>query len=190
VERLLDATRLAGALVAGVVLRRPVRPLDDEARRPFPGDELLPSAKIRWTYGITIRARPSEIWPWLIQMGCRRAGWYSYDGLDNDGVPSAGRIVPELQRAEVGDVFPSEPTAEDGFVVRVVEPERALVLGDDAPPVSWAFVLEPIDAASTRLVARMRGDVKPILGLFWHPIHFGMQRLQLLNLKRRVEAAS
>jgi hypothetical protein len=52
---------------------------------------------------ITIRARPAEIWPWLVQMGCRRAGWYSYDGLDNGGVPSAERIVPELQRAEVGE---------------------------------------------------------------------------------------
>jgi hypothetical protein len=189
VKRLRDAARLAGALVAGVVSRHPVRPLGDETQRPLPGDELLPSAKFGWTYGITIRARPTEIWPWLMQMGCRRAGWYSYDGLDNGGVPSADRIVPELQRVEVGDVFPSEPTVEDSFVVRAVEPERVLVLDADAPPVTWGFVLEPIDETSTRLIARMRGDATPILGLLWHPIHFGMQRRQLLNLKRRVEAA-
>lgn len=123
-------------------------------------------------------------------MGCRRAGWYSYDGLDNGGVPSADRIVPELQRVEVGDVFPSEPTADDSFIVRVVESERVLVLDDDAPPVTWTFALEPIDETSTRLMTRMRGDAKLLLGLLWRPIHFGMQRRQLLNLKRRVEAAA
>ena len=180
--------------MTGVVSRRPVRPLGDEARRPLPGDELVPSAKVQWTHGITIRARPPEIWPWLVQTGCRRAGWYSYDGLDNGGVPSADRIVPELQRVEVGDIFPWTPVAEDGFVVRAVEPERALVLGDDAGSVTWTFALEPIDEASTRLITRARGDYERVavglmLGLVWRPIHFGMQRRQLLNLKRRVEAA-
>jgi proline iminopeptidase len=62
------------------------------------------AAPARWTHGITIRARPPEIWPWLVQMGCRRGGWYGYDGLDNGGAPSAGRIVPELQRVDVGDI--------------------------------------------------------------------------------------
>jgi hypothetical protein len=143
VGRLRDATRLAGVVATGVLSRRPVRPLGDEARRQLPGDELLPSAKVRWTHGITIRARPTEIWPWLIQMGCRLAGWYSYDGLDNGGAPSADRIVPELQRVEVGDIFPMTPTADDGFVVRAVDPERALVLGDAAGSATWAFVLGP-----------------------------------------------
>ena len=180
-------------MVTGVVSRHPVRPLGDEARRPLPGDELVPSAKIQWTHGISIRARPTEIWPWLVQMGCRRAGWYSYDGLDNGGVRSADRIVPELQRVEVGDIFPWTPSANDGFVVRAVEPERALVLGGDGVPVSWTLVLEPIDKTSTRLLTRVRGSyerfaVGLMLGLAWRPIHFGMQRRQLRNLKRRVEA--
>ena len=94
VKRLADAIRLAGVMVTGVLSRRTVRPRGDEARRPLPGDELVASAKIRWTHGITIRARPGEIWPWLRQMGCRRGGWYSYDGLDNGGVASADRMVP------------------------------------------------------------------------------------------------
>ena len=113
VDRLRDAIRLAGVIATGVLSRRPVRPLGDEARRPLPGDDLV-SGKLPWTHGVTIRARPTEIWPWLVQMGCRRAGWYSYDGLDNDGVPSADRIVPELQRVEVGDICPGrrpQPTA-------------------------------------------------------------------------------
>lgn len=194
INRLPDAIRLAGVMVTGVVSRRPVRPLGDEARRPLPGDELV-SAKVQQTHGVTIHARPTEIWPWLIQMGCRRAGVYSYDRLDNGGVPSADRIIPEFQHVEVGDILPWTPTADDGFIVRAVEPERALVLGEDTGSFTWAFVLEPIDATSTRLIARVRSWYESLAGglmvrLVWRPIHFGMQRRQLLNLKRRVEATA
>ena len=187
--------RLLGVLVTAVVSRRPVRPVSDEAKRPLPGDELVAGAKIGWTHAITIRARPAAVWPWLVQMGCRRAGWYSYDGLDNAGVPSADRIVPEFQQVQVGHIFPQTPKAEDRFVVRAVEPERALVLGDDASSMTWAFVLEPVDESSTRLITRSRGAYDRLaLGLMlkvvWQPVHFGMQRRQLLNLKRRVEAAA
>jgi hypothetical protein len=96
-------------------------------------------------------------------MGCRRAGWYSCDGLDNGGVPSADRIVPELQRAEVGDIFPMTTTADDAFVVRAVAPERVLVLGDAGASATWSLVLEPIDATGTRLVTRVRGRFEALL---------------------------
>jgi hypothetical protein len=193
VERIRDAARLGVVVLTGIVARRPVRRLGDEARRPLPGDELVPDAKLRWTHGVTIRAGPADVWPWLVQMGCRRAGWYSYDGLDNGGSPSAERIVPELQRAAVGDVFPMTPTAEDGFVVRAIDPGRALVLGDPTGSATWAFTLVPIDERTTRLVTRVRaGFDRFLLGLLfailWRPIHFGMQRRQLLNVKRLVEA--
>jgi hypothetical protein len=195
VGRLRDAARLAAVVVGGVLSRRPVRPLGDEARRPLPGDDVVATPKLRWTHGITIRARPGDVWPWLVQMGCRRAGWYSYDGLDNGGVPSGDRVVPELQRVEVGDIFPWTPKAEDGFVVRVVERERALVLGDAAGTFTWALVLEPIDETATRLVTRARARYERLavglmLRLVWRPIHFGMQRRQLLSLKQRVEATA
>lgn len=126
--------------------------------------------------------------------GSCRAGWYSYDGLDNGRVASADRIVPELQRVEVGDIFPMTPSADDGFVVRVVDPERALVLGDPAGTATRAFVLEPTDEGSTSLMARVRAGhdslaVRLMVGLVWRPLHFGMQRRQLVNLKRRVDAA-
>jgi hypothetical protein len=128
-------------------------------------------------------------------MGCRRAGWYSYDGLDNGSVPSAERIVPEFQQVEIGDLFPWTPTADDGFVVQAVEPERALVIGGDAGTlfrVRWAFVLEPIDETRTRVLTRSsatweRRAVGLSLRLLAHPIHFAMQRKQLLKLKRRAE---
>jgi hypothetical protein len=124
-RRLLDALRFAAAVLSWPISRRAVRARGDEDQREFPGDELLPRSKGEWTNAITIRARPSDIWPWLVQMGCRRAGWYSYDGLDNGGVPSVARVVPELQHVEVGDLFPWTPNAYDGFVVKAVEPGRA-----------------------------------------------------------------
>lgn len=195
-RRILDALRFASAIVTWPLSHRPVRPRGDEDRRELPGDDLLPTAKGQWTNAITIRARPSDIWPWLVQMGCRRAGWYSYDGLDNGGVPSADRIVPELQQVEVGDLFAWTPDAYDGFIVKAVEPERVLVLGGDAGSlyrVNWAYVLEPLDKSRTRLLTRARGDYeRPWVGLYLrlvgHPMHFAMQRRQLLNLKRRAEA--
>jgi hypothetical protein len=194
---LLDATLLGVAIVTGVVARRPVRPLGDEDRRPLPGDDLLAVANGRWTHAITIHAQPSDVWPWLAQMGCRRAGWYSYDGLDNGGLPSADRILPTLQRVEVGDLFPWAPTADDGFIVWSVEHGQALVLGGTAGSlyrVTWAFVLERIDDMSTRLLTRASAEythlaVAPWLWLIMRPIHFGMQRKQLLNLKASVEAS-
>jgi PPOX class probable F420-dependent enzyme len=195
VGRIGDALRLIAAVGTAAVSRRAVRPVAGEAERSLPGDELVADAKIGWTHAITIGARPAAIWPWLVQMGCRRAGWYSYDGLDNGAVPSADRILPEFQRVQVGDILPQTPKAEDRFVVRVVEPERALVLGDDAGSMSWAFVLEPVGETGTRLITRSRGAYDRLaLGLMlkvvWHPVHFGMQRRQLLNLKRLVEAVT
>jgi hypothetical protein len=148
--------------------------------------------KLRWNLATSIDARPTEIWPWLVQMGCRRAGWYSYDGLDNGGIPSENRIVPELQQVQVGDIFPMRPRDNDTFVVRMVEPERTLVIGDAAGGMSWAFVLKPVDEHTTRLITRNRATYDSLaLGLFlkvfWHPAHFAMERRQLLNLKRLVE---
>jgi hypothetical protein len=87
------------------------------------------------------------------------------------------------------------PKVEDTFVVRLLEPERALVLGDAAGGMAWEFVLEPVDENSTRIIARVRATYHTLaLGLFlkvfWHPTHFAMERRQLVNLKRLVEAAA
>jgi hypothetical protein len=190
------ALALAAAVLTAVLSRRPVRPLADEERRPLSGDRLLPNAKGRWTHAISIEAPPSAIWPWLVQLGCRRGGWYSYDGLDNGGFASADRIRPELQQIEVGDLMAWTPRASDGFFVAEIEPERALVLTGDAGlyRVAWAFVLEPIDA-STRLLVRASGEydrpaVWLLLQFVRRPLHFAMERKQLLNLRRLSESAA
>jgi proline iminopeptidase len=99
-----------------------------EAGRALPGDEIVPEAEAVDTRGIDIAAPPEKVWPWLLQMGYGRAGWYSYDQLDTSH-PSADHIVPELQELAVGDIVPTHPGG--GFEVRILEPERALVLYAD-----------------------------------------------------------
>ncbi len=97
----------------------------DEATRTFPGDDLVADPTAVDTRGITIDAPLSAVWPWLVQMGYGRGGWSSWDAVDMKGA-SAATIVAEHQGLAVGDMVPTDPNG--GFVVKVVEPERALVL--------------------------------------------------------------
>jgi hypothetical protein len=97
----------------------------EESAKTLPGDEVIPDATVVDTRGITIAAPVERVWPWLVQMGYGRGGWYSYDRLDNKG-ESSHRIVPELQHLDVGDVVPTHPGG--GFRVESLEPEHHLVL--------------------------------------------------------------
>lgn len=81
----------------------------DEVSRALPGDNLVPKPTFNATRAITVAAPPERIWPWLVQTGLTRAGWYSYDLLDNLGRLSARRIIPELQNLAVGDIVPMSP---------------------------------------------------------------------------------
>jgi hypothetical protein len=182
---------------------------DDD--RPLPGDDLLPDAAGQLTHAITIAAPPERIWPWLVQMGCRRAGYYSVDLLDNGGARSARELHPDLQTLAVGDVLPATPEGDDGFEVLRLDPPRALILGGlfdagagqqrpfAAPRperywhVTWAFVLEPLDATTTRLIVRARAAFSKHQRLHatWiRPVHAFMQGAQLRNLKARVEGTA
>ncbi|MGZ3519247.1 MAG: alpha/beta fold hydrolase, partial [Vulcanimicrobiaceae bacterium] len=58
---------------------------DNEVKSPYPGADLIPDGKRSGTMAVTIKAPPAKVWPWLVQMGYRRAGWYSWDYLDNFG---------------------------------------------------------------------------------------------------------
>jgi hypothetical protein len=103
-----------------------------EEVKALPGDELVPTPKGIITRGITIDAPPEAVWPWLVQMGYGRAGWYSYDRMDMDG-GSATTILPGYQKLSIGDVMPVSP--DGGFVVKVVDAGRALVLFTDTETV-------------------------------------------------------
>ncbi|WP_099025861.1 SRPBCC family protein [Mycolicibacterium palauense] len=174
-----------------------------ERTAALPGDELIGAPIVSLTHAVTLAAPPDRVWQWLAQMGAGRAGWYSYDRLDNAGVPSAERIIPELARLRVGDVMPALPGATDAFVVAAVDEPRHLVLGVPGPyghRASWAFVLRPVPAG-TRLLVRARvgrlllnlplvGTVTvpgPLAHAVAVPVHGIMQRRQLLGLRRRIE---
>ena len=94
----------------------------------LPGDDLVDEATAIETRGIDINATPDEVWPWLVQMGYGRAGWYSYDALDMN-MPSTEVIRPELAELKVGEVMPTHPGG--GFLVRVLDAPKALVLYSD-----------------------------------------------------------
>ena len=115
-----------------------VRALKTAAERfwPIEGDDILADPRAQLTHAAVIDAPPVDVWPWLLQMGCQRGGWYSWDILDNGGVRSADRIIPELQHLAVGDVLPARPVGGEGFKVLRIVPERALVLSGISP--EWA----------------------------------------------------
>jgi len=131
-----------------------------EKRRPLPGDTIVPEPMFSVTHAITIDAPIERVWPWLAQMGSDRAGWYSWDAIDNGAKPSALSIVPALQAVERGDVMPAVPGAKDAFVVAAVDPPHDLVLtapdGDGGEAVSWEHFLESLDGDRTRLILRGR----------------------------------
>ncbi|MGI9648261.1 MAG: hypothetical protein ACR2OI_07055, partial [Acidimicrobiia bacterium] len=147
------------------------------------------------------------VWPWLVQMGCGRAGWYSYDFLDNGGVASATRLLPEYQDIAPGYVIPADTKNTVGFPVLLVEFEQALVLGKvvdsaDRRPVEfpgvrgrlvWSFHLREPIAGATRLIVRTRSAPQPtferLLGPIWGTVHAFMQRKQLRSIKQRAEYA-
>ncbi|MCB9759210.1 MAG: hypothetical protein H6739_05180 [Alphaproteobacteria bacterium] len=192
------------------------RATPEERAASLPGDEDLPNPIARLDHAITIAAPPASVWPWLAQMGADRAGWYSYDRLDNGGRPSARVLLPEHQALYVGDVFPALPGVTDVFVLTAFEPERYLLLGVPGPepptaPVgspawrrsftraNWTFVLSEYGGA-TRLHVRARaGHVAldlfgrprvlptPIARGVARPIHLLMQRKQLVEIRRRAE---
>jgi hypothetical protein len=182
---------------------------EEEYKRPLPGDEYVLHPKSVLTLAITINTPASQIWPWYVQLGCQRGGWYSYDLLDNGGVPSADRIIQEYQHLQVGDTVKAVPNGSFGFPVAQIEPNQALVLAgtmntktrtpaDPNDPNLEAyfsgdqtFYLDELDNNTTRLMFRMRTDWNPswfntlIYRGVVEPISFVMGMKMLLNIKKR-----
>jgi hypothetical protein len=173
---------------------------ETEVNMSFPGDDLVPQPVLESTRAISIEAPADKIWPWLVQMGQGRGGLYSYERLENLAgcdMHNADRIIPEYQHLNVGDKVRIVPEGRDPyFIVSAIESCRAIILGGDDPPTTWAFILEPIDDNTTRLIIRWRQDYEPtpgnVLGwrVFTDPITFVMERKLLQGIKARVEASA
>ncbi|MGO9545149.1 MAG: hypothetical protein ACLPPF_10185 [Rhodomicrobium sp.] len=141
-------------------------------RRSLPGDAIIPNPTATVMHAATISAPVKCVWPWLVQMGAGRAGWYSFDWVDNGGKPSATGIIPELQHIAPGDIMPSLPGALDSFVVAAVEPQRDLILTVPAAGggnlVSWEFFLE-LHPSGSRLLVRGRVGAQWPAGIAGQP---------------------
>ena len=179
------AGRVRHALAGGAVATAA------ERRAPMPGDELVPGGAVA-THAITIGAPPVAVWPWLVPMGCDRAGWYSVDRLDNGGRRSADAIVPELQGLAAGDRVPGWPGHRLLLTAHVVDPGRALVLDwrGRRSCLSWAFTLARHGADGTRLVVRIRARYPAPAALVLRallPGHDVLQGLQLRRIRERAE---
>ena len=184
---------------------------EDEKQLALPGDELVQQPIYETTRALTIHAPAARVWPWLVQIGVGRGGFYTYDALENAaglGIHSAREIHPEWQNLRVGDAVRISPVTP--LQVAVLEPNRALVLHivmslltaevvDAHDPATreyidwtWAFVLHEITPARTRLVVRVRGNYKPdalrlAVPLVLEPIHFVMERGMMQGIKSRAE---
>ena len=182
-----------------------------EVASRLPGDELVPHPRSELTLATTIKAPAAAVWPWLLQLGCQRGGWYSYDLLDNGGCPSADRVLPQFQRLEVGDIVAAVPSGSFGFSVAAIAAGRALTLagtldtrtGQPANPAQpgldayfsgdQTFAIEPLENGHSRFLFRMRTDWNHstlntlIYRGILEPVSFVMGRKMLINIKRRAE---
>ena len=165
-----------------------------EVSRTLPSDDLVHAPHFNATRAITVAAPPERVWPWLVQMGVTRAGWYSYDLLDNLGRPSARRIIPELQNLAPGDIVPMSPDGKQGMRVHSMDAPHSMVWGEPGG-TTWAWQLDETDNGATRLVTRVRSRyqwLSPSIA-FSALVEFGdiwMMRRMLLNLRQRAATTS
>jgi uncharacterized protein YndB with AHSA1/START domain len=205
--------KLIGVLLAGILLyalggRRVIarwRATAADEGKAWPGDELIAAPTTESIRTITIDAPPAQVWPWLVQIGQGRGGFYSYDWLENAiglDIHSAERIHEEWQGLAVGDAIRLGPQGPTMQVVELV-PERALVLrGTDAEgrfPIpakspyfdtTWAFILEPVGAGQTRLVMRDQTGAAGAMKAFAYIMEllsFIMEERMLRGVKERAE---
>jgi proline iminopeptidase len=211
--RMRLAVGAAGAVALYTSVLRPrvqwLGTSSEERTAIYPGDDLIPDGRRYGAIATTIAAPPERVWPWLVQMGCDRAGFYSFDRLDNGGRPSADRIHPHWQHLREGDHIASVPDANRWFDVALLVPERALVLRasltvpaarnfDPAGGLpraysdsTWGFFLHPTVEGHTRLVVtgKARGAPRRLVAvanwLLWDPAHWVMQLKQFAELRRR-----
>jgi hypothetical protein len=208
--------RVVGVSLAAPLLRRSYNrhgATDEELARSLPGDGLVVAPKLGYTRALTIDAPVDAVWPWLVQYGQGRAGFYSYDALENlmgCGIRSVDVLLSEHQQLRVGDLIRSGRDGMPCWQVVEVEPPHHLVLigaGTPADPQvpevvdevpergyvasTWQWVLEPLDGGRrTRLLVRQRLTYSPNQAALWHmvePLNYVMEHRMLRGIRQRAE---
>jgi hypothetical protein len=183
-----------------------------EAYATLPGDDLLPAYASEATHAITIHASPQRVWPWLMQIGQDRSGFYSYTFLENlflADMPKVEHLVPDWKPRAPGETIWFGTAKRFGgrgrMIAAMVEPQREFAMvtvndwqrlraGSPAQEAVWSFTLEPLEDGQTRLIARVRGGEAPTLSsrlagrLFWEPAHFVMEQRMLRRIRDLAEA--
>lgn len=177
----------------------------DEITANMPGDEVVKRAQFNATRAITINAPPAAVWPWIIQLGYGRGGFYTYDLIDNAGEASAERVLEEYQNLQVGDPIPMFHDLKGlaiEYVIDSLDPPNSMLWvhrphAVDAPDSTWSWRLAPISGGRTRLVTRMKQDYRwrtPLLATFNVLLmefgDFSMERRMLKGIKGRAESAA
>jgi proline iminopeptidase len=186
---------------------------EEEVAGPYPGADVVADGRRGATMAVTIDAPPDQVWPWLVQMGGDRGGWYSWDHLDNAGHPSAREIHPEWQALAPGDQVKYRTRRHglvDAWQVVALEPNRFLglhgcsdlrgqALDPQQPRPSayteglWGFLLTALPGGRTRLVIGGYETFRPrwlgrlLASWLFPPVVWVMQARMLRVLKRNVE---
>jgi hypothetical protein len=137
------------------------RPTATERAAPLPGDDVVSPADVVMDRAFNLPAPPDTVWPWVVQLGKRRAGWY-FPGWFERVVPRSRRGLRRLEPRHldlaVGDVVPDWGGAAATFTVLSLEPGRHLLYGSTRgrTRLTWCLRLSPLDGARTRLHLRLR----------------------------------
>ncbi|HEV7203024.1 MAG TPA: hypothetical protein VGN18_00370 [Jatrophihabitans sp.] len=152
-------------------MRRPFASIaagPDEVAAGVAGDDIVAAADVVMDRAFVVDAEPADVWPWLVQLGKGRAGWYlprRVERLLPPGNRAARRIEPRWQQLQVGDVVPDYGGAHATFELAVLDPPTTLVFRSQRGRVhlSWAITLTPLPTARTRVHLRLRlGPVKHV----------------------------
>jgi hypothetical protein len=170
-----------------------------ESAMALPGDEIIEPAMINSTHAISIDASPDRVWPWIIQMGQDRGGFYSYTMLENllgCKMKNANRIHSEWQKLSVGDAIQIHPRFAPLKVEQLISNSHLLLSQDVKFFWTWAFALiSENDGLGCRLLVRTRmSRIRWPLRAVLYPVmtagHYFMERKMLCGIKQRVEDAS
>jgi hypothetical protein len=166
---------------------------DAEIKRTMPGDALVDKASFNATRAVTINAPAENIYPWIVQMGVNRAGWYSYDLLDNLARPSAESILAQHQNLKVADLIPISPDGKEGLWVRAFSTNKWMLWWDKLGDHSWAWQIYSTGENQSRLVTRVRVKYRWFsaaiaFNLLIEFFDILMMRKCMLGIRRRAEA--